>query len=150
MKEIVTKIKNFLNNNEYPEINKNVDDILTGIQILQDEKEVENIHEIIKDSRNILKALMAEILEIPLTKEYIEFVSAYCKLSYNFSLNTIDDPDVSLFSKFLNKIIELIRFTRVVIDIEKTANIRMNEWRAFNPPAFSVSKALLEEVLKDE
>ena len=151
IKEIVKTIKTFLNENEdWEGVKKNVDDILASIELLQEEKEVENIHEIIKESRQLLKDQMTNILDAPLSKEYIGFVIAYCKLVYNFNLNTLDDPDVALFCKYINKTMELIEFSKIVIDIEKDANIKLNEWKGFNPPAFSLSKALLEEVLNDE
>ena len=152
IKQIVATIENFLikNESEFTDVRKNFNDITTGIELLNDDKPVEDIENIINESKEVMKTQMDQFLDIPLSKEYMGFLTALSKLLYNFNINTSNDTDLSLFCKLSNKMIELVSFTKVVIEIEKKANIVINQWKNFNPPALSISNALLEEVLKDE
>jgi hypothetical protein len=152
MKEIVKTISDFLKNGDHPIIEMNFKEVICGIKLLQKDENIENLDRIIFDSIKIIKDQMDFISDdMPLTPEYLEFVICLCKLMYNFNNNTFEkNLELETLCKFLNKSCELIKFTKIVIDIEKTANIRLQEWRNFNPPAFSVSKSLLMEVLNDE
>jgi len=152
IKKIVTSIDHFLktHESEFEDVRKNFNDVIAGIELLNADKPIENIESIINESKEVMKGQMNNFLDVPLSKEYLHFFTALSKLIYNFNINTVDDPDLSLFCKFSNKVVELISFSKVVIEIEKKANIVIQQWKNFNPPALSISRALLEEVLKDE
>ena len=154
MKKTVETIENFLKKNPDEKINGHFSSIIEAIKILTDDnikvKNIKHVDKIQCTSKEILYSFMDTILYQPLTKDYIEFVKSYSKLIYNFNVNLEQDTEIDLLSQYVSKTTELIRFTKIVVEIEKKASILFQTYKNFNPPVFSLSKAILEEILKDE
>lgn len=149
--KIVEEIQNYLKNENDPDefIERNFNDILATIFLLEKNLKAENVDKVLNDIRIVLHSIMLNILDSELTDEYLLFVTSYCDLAYNLSINTKNVKDINLLCRYISKNIELIQISRTSIDIIRDASIKFKEWTQFNPPSFTISKNLLEEVIKE-
>lgn len=147
--KIVKDVQKYMKTNKDEILQRNVNDMLAIIFLLENEMEPVNVDETLKVSERILKSIMMNLLESELTYDYLEFCNSYCELVFNINQNTVKFPNVNLFCRFISKNVELIEWSKKSIGILKLGSIKLKEYAHFNPPSYTISQNLLKEMLEE-
>lgn len=104
----------------------------------------DNILELIK---NQIFNLAGLLLEVPLTSEFCNFVSALAELTYNWNNNTSNDRHINIICLYINRLSEVRNIVIETTKIVKNAEQRMKDLANWSPPAFDISGAYFEKLL---
>jgi len=139
-------IEEYLEKYKLRDLGKCYKQIVQHIDLLQNDKELTkfNMDFMVDQTRVLMKAILSDGLDI----DQCRFIEAFSELIFNWNANVEKNPDIDLYTQIMKRMVGIIILLQNNIALMKKANDRWHVLTNWAPPAYDMSKAYLESLLK--
>jgi hypothetical protein len=100
--------------------------------------------------KNDIRDIYVKIFNHDTEFEYLRFIEAVSEMVFNWNSNTVNDPDITVYTTSMKKFIPIILNMKNSIIAMKESIEKFRRYKGWSPPVTDISLAYLDSLLKDK